>query len=41
MYCAGGMDAVFGGHGTGSIVCENIIHEQIEKLDCMEGIKIK
>ena len=41
VYCAGGMDAVFGGHGSGSIVCENVVHEQIEALENVEGIDVK
>lgn len=40
MYCADSMDAVFGGHGSGSIVCQNINHDQNEVFSSIEGIKV-
>ena len=41
MRCAAGMDSVFGGHGTGNVVCENIQHNQIDLLSNAQGINIR
>ena len=40
MQCAGGMDSVFGGHGTGKIRCADIRHDRINTLSTLSGIKI-
>ena len=38
MDCGGSMDAVFGGSGSGEILCENIRHGQIPAFSTAEGI---
>ena len=40
MYCGQGMDAVFGGHGSGNVVCENVQHEKIPCLNVSRGIEV-
>ena len=38
--CAGGMDAVFGGKGHGSVTCRNDSHDEIKILSTAEGIEV-
>jgi len=38
--CAGGMDAVFGGKGHGSVTCRNVSHDEIKTLSTAEGITV-
>ena len=38
--CAGGMDAVFGGKGSGNVNYCNISHDEIKNLSMAEGIKV-
>ena len=37
--CAGGMDSVFGGKGSGVISCSDIYHDEIALISNMEGIE--
>ena len=40
MQCASGMDSVFGGHGTGSVICDDIRHDEIDNFSNVKGIEI-
>lgn len=40
MYCAAGMDSVFGGSGTGNVICENVSHDDIPAFNTAEGVEI-
>lgn len=37
--CGAGMDSVFGGKGSGKIICRNIRHDEIETLSSAKGIE--
>lgn len=39
--CGEGMDSVFGGKGSGNVICRNICHEHIPTLSTAEGIEIE
>ena len=41
MRCASGMDSVFGGHGTGNVICENIQHDSIDRFSDADGLDIQ
>ena len=38
--CAGGMDSVFGGKGSGCVTCRNVRRHEIPVLSCAEGIEV-
>lgn len=40
MQCASGMDSVFGGHGTGTVYCENIKCDKIPVFSDVKGIDV-
>lgn len=41
VYCADGMDSVFGGKGSGEVRCRNICRESIPVLSVADGIQVK
>ncbi len=40
MQCASGMDSVFGGHGTGEVVCQDVRYEQIPVFSIADGVAV-
>ncbi len=40
VYCGGNMDSVFGGEGSGNVVCENVNYDQISTFNSCTGINI-
>lgn len=38
--CAGGMESVFGGFGSGNVICKDVAHEQIGMFSNADGIEV-
>ena len=41
MYCSGGMGSVFGGKGSGNVICQNIQHDEIPMFSMAEGVQFQ